>query len=159
MAPKVGDPLPDATLFEGDPETKVSIKQLFGNKKGVLFAVPGAFTPGCTKTHLPSFLNDYDKLKAGGVEVIACVAVNDPFVTNAWGEAAGGTGKVRFLADPFLEFTKALGVVLEAEKMLGTNRSKRYSAVIEGGKFKSFNLEADGMGTTCSLAPNLISQL
>ncbi|KAK9863865.1 hypothetical protein WJX84_001308 [Apatococcus fuscideae] len=159
MAPKAGDPVPDVTLYEKDPETKVSFKQLFGNKKGVLFAVPGAFTPGCSKTHLPGYVADYDKLTKAGAEVIACVSVNDPFVVTAWGESAGATGKIHMLADPFLELTKALGVVLDAEKMLGTNRSKRYSAVIEGGKFKTFNIEGDGMGLTCSLAPHIISQL
>lgn len=72
----VGSPLPSVTLFEGSPKDGVNIKDLFGDKKGVLFAVPGAFTPGCSKTHLPGYLGKWDEMKEKGVEIVACVAVN-----------------------------------------------------------------------------------
>ncbi len=79
------------------------------------------------QTHLPSFINDFDKLKSAGVEVVVCTAVNDPFVMSAWGDVTGASKKgVRMLADPFSSLAKALGVVLDSAEMLGTNRSKRY---------------------------------
>lgn len=90
-----GDRLPAVKLQEGTPDTLVDIAQLFGGKKGVLFGVPGAFTPGCSRTHLPGYVRDYEQLKAAGVDVIACVAVNDVFVMDAWGKALHADGKVR----------------------------------------------------------------
>lgn len=156
---QAGDSLPSATVFEGSPDGRVNIKDVFGDKTGVLFAVPGAFTPSCSKSHLPGYINDYEKFAKAGAEVIACVAVNDPFVVTAWGEANKADGKVRMLADTQLELTKALGVEFDATGFLGSVRSKRYSAVIKNGKFKTFNLEPDGGGLSCSLAPTALEQL
>ena len=90
---QAGDALPDVTLFENSPGEKVNLRDLFAGKKGILFGVPGAFTPGCSKTHLPGYVENYDKLKAAGAEVVACVAVNDPFAMAAWGEVHGAGGK------------------------------------------------------------------
>ena len=94
---QAGDSLPEVTLDElVDGEIKkVQLSDLFKGKKGILFGVPGAFTPGCSKTHLPGYVADYDKLKDAGAEVIVCVSVNDPFVMGAWGDAHGADGKVR----------------------------------------------------------------
>ncbi|CAL8470163.1 g9705 [Coccomyxa elongata] len=156
---KVGDQLPDATVYEGTPKDAIKIRDLFSGKKGVLFGVPGAFTPGCSKTHLPGYIADYDKITKAGADLIACVTVNDPFVTAAWGEANGADGKVRMLADPHLELTKGLGLVLDAEGMLGTKRSKRYSAVVKDNVITHLNVEPDGSGLTCSLAGVVINQL
>jgi peroxiredoxin len=75
-------------------------QELFGEKKGIIFAVPGAFTPGCSRAHLPGYIDNWEKLREKGVELVACVSVNDPFVMAAWGKAAGADGKVRMLADP-----------------------------------------------------------
>ncbi|KAK9800359.1 hypothetical protein WJX73_009994 [Symbiochloris irregularis] len=158
MAPKAGDSLPDATLYEGAPDKKVTIKEAFGNKTGVLLGVPGAFTPTCSKDHLPGFISDYDKFKAAGAEVIVCIAVNDPFVMAAWGEATKAGGKVRLLADTQLELTKALGTTLDAEGMLGSKRTRRFSAVIKDGKFVTFNDEQGG-GLSCSTAQVTLDQL
>lgn len=159
MAPKAGDSLPDVTLYEGNPGNAVKLTDLFKGKKGVLFAVPGAFTPGCSKTHLPGYVADYEKLTAAGAEVFACVAVNDPFVMEAWGEAHHATGKVRMLADTNAELTKALGVDIDMTQGLGSVRSKRYSAVVVDNVIKTFNLEADGTGLSCSLSNVVLDQL
>ena len=161
MAPiKVNDKLPSIDLFEGNPGNKVNIAKLFeGVKKGVIFAVPGAFTPGCSKTHLPGYVENFDAIKAKGVEVIACVSVNDPFVMEAWGDAHKATGKVRMLADPGAEFTKAIDMTLDLSAALGNVRSKRYSLVIENGVVKKINVEPDNTGLTCSLAPEILKQL
>ncbi|XP_031572053.1 peroxiredoxin-5, mitochondrial-like [Actinia tenebrosa] len=159
MPIKVGDKLPSVEVMEGTPKDKVNIAKLFEGKKGILFAVPGAFTPGCSKTHLPGYIADHSKLTGKGVEVIACVAVNDPFVMAAWGEAHGAAGKVHMLADTNCAFTKAVDMELDATPFLGNTRSKRYSMVIEDGTVKHVNIEPDGTGLTCSLANNILSQL
>ncbi|CAN2391765.1 Peroxiredoxin 5, partial [Pristimantis euphronides] len=95
MSLKVGDPLPDVQIYDGGPGNKTSIKDVFGNKKGVLFGVPGAFTPGCSKTHLPGYVLQADDLKSCGVEVLACISVNDAFVVSEWGKVYGADGKVK----------------------------------------------------------------
>lgn len=130
----------------------------FKGKKGVLFGVPGAFTPGCSKTHLPGYVANYEKLKAAGAEVVACVAVNDVFVQDAWGREHGAEGKVRMLADPRAELAKALDIELDLTDLLGSKRLTRFSAVIEDGVIKTFNLE-EGGALACSLAPDIIKQL
>lgn len=159
MPVKVGDKLPNVTLYEGNPGNKVNAAELFAGKKGVLFAVPGAFTPGCSMTHLPGYVDNIDALKSKGAEVIACVAVNDPFVMEAWGKAHNADGKIKMLADPAGEFTKAVDMELDLAAVLGNMRSQRYSMVVEDGVVKSINAEPDGKGLTCSLAPEVLSQL
>jgi len=158
MPIKVGDKIPDVELFEGTPGNKVSAATLFAGKKGVLFAVPGAFTPGCSKTHLPGYVEKAEELTSKGAEVIACVSVNDPFVMDAWGKAQGA-GKIRMLADTCGAFTKAIDMEVDLSAVLGTVRSKRYSMVVEDGVVKALNVEPDGTGLTCSLAPGVIAQL
>ncbi|KAM9133105.1 peroxiredoxin-5, mitochondrial [Pangshura tecta] len=163
MAPvKVGDKLPSVEVYEGDPGTKVDVAALFKGKKGILFGVPGAFTPGCSKTHLPGYVEQAGALKAKGVELIACLAVNDVFVMSEWGKAHGAHGKVRMLADPTGAFGKATELLLDKETLhdlFGTNRCKRFSMVLENGVVKALNVEEDGTGLTCSLANNILSQL
>lgn len=159
MAPKVGDTLPDVTLYEGTPGGKVQLAELFSGKKGIIFGVPGAFTPGCSKTHLPGYISDFQKFKDAGADVIVCVAVNDPFVMAAWGEAHGADGKVKMLADTHSELAKALDIVLEAAPILGNNRMKRFSAVIEDNVIKAWNVEEDGTGLVCSLSNPTLEQL
>ena len=110
----------------------VSLDTLLAGKKVILFGVPGAFTPGCSKTHLPGYVADYEKLKQKNVDEIICTSVNDAFVMDAWGKDQHATGKVRMLADPNAELAKALGVTVDL-KALGGIRSKRYSAIIENG--------------------------
>lgn len=158
MAISIGDALPTTELDEGNPRTHVNPAEIFGRGKHVIFAVPGAFTPGCDKTHLPGYLADFDKLRAKGVDSIACVSVNDAFVMAAWGEAHQAAGKVRMLADPRAEFTKALGLDVEAAGLGGT-RSKRYAMVVEDGRVTHLEVEPDGFGLSCSLAPSLLERL
>nr|XP_031303852.1 peroxiredoxin-5, mitochondrial isoform X1 [Camelus dromedarius] len=113
MAPiKVGDAIPSVVVFEGEPGNKVNLAELFKGKKGVLFGVPGAFTPGCSKTHLPGFVEQAGALKAKGIQVVACLSVNDVFVTKEWGRAHNTEGKVQLLADP----TGAFGKVLHGDR-------------------------------------------
>jgi 2-Cys peroxiredoxin 5 len=158
MTIQVGDKLPSIELHEGSPANKVDIAKLFAGKRGVLFAVPGAFTPGCSKTHLPGYVADAAKIRAKGVDEIVCVAVNDAFVMTAWGESQGAAGKVRMLADPQAAFAKAIGLDVQAPNLGGT-RSKRYSMIIEDGVVKALNVEPDGFGLTCSLANTLLESL
>ncbi|XP_033030479.1 peroxiredoxin-5, mitochondrial [Lacerta agilis] len=159
---KVGDKLPSVEVYEGDPGNKVNVASLFTGKKGILFGVPGAFTPGCSKTHLPGYVEKAGQLKGKGVEVIACLSVNDVFVMSEWGKAHKAEGKVRMLADPTGAFGKATNLLLDKEplrELFGTQRSKRFSLVVEDGVVKALNIEEDGTGLTCSLASNILSQL
>ncbi len=145
--------------MEDNPGNKVDIAELTAGKKAIVFAVPGAFTPGCSKTHLPGYANDFDKLKAKGVDLVVCVSVNDPFVMSAWGEAHCAAGKVRMLADTVGEFTKAVDMELDATAILGNVRSKRYALLVEDGAVKHVQVEPDGTGLTCSLSNSIISLL
>ena len=157
MAPvAVGDQVPSVTLYEDSPGGKVELAELCAGKKVVIFGVPGAFTPGCSKTHLPGYVAAADDLKAKGVNEIACVSVNDPFVMEAWGKDQGATGKVRMLADTCGDLTKALELELDLSAVLGNVRSKRFSMVVEDGKVTKLNVEPDGTGLTCSLADKII---
>jgi peroxiredoxin 5 len=170
-----GDKIPSADLFEDSPANKVNIADLCAGKKVILFAVPGAFTPGCSKTHLPGYVDQADALKKGGVAEIVCVSVNDPFVMSAWGKQVrfpkyhfkknknitftfylqlNTTGKIRMLADPAAAFAKQLELSVDLPP-LGGVRSKRYSMVIEDGVIKQLNVEPDGTGLTCSLADKI----
>uniref|UniRef100_A0A2P2HWC9 Peroxiredoxin-5 n=1 Tax=Hirondellea gigas TaxID=1518452 RepID=A0A2P2HWC9_9CRUS len=158
MSIKVGDSIPSVDLFEDSPTTSVNSGTLCSSGKVVIFAVPGAFTPGCSLTHLPGYVNDSDAIKAKGVKELVCVSVNDPFVMAAWGKAHGTEGKIRMLADPCAEFTKALGLGQDVA-VLGGVRSKRYSMVVEDGKITQLNVEPDGKGLSCSLAVNTLPQL
>ena len=155
---KVGDALPALSLQEGTPGTTHNMAELFKGKKGVIFAVPGVFTPGCSKTHLPGFVADADSIKAKGIDLIACISVNDAFVMSAWGEVQQVDGKILMLADPDASYTKALGLDVEAGALGGT-RSKRYSMIIEDGVVTALNLEPDGFGITCSTATNILDHL
>lgn len=141
-------------LFEDSPANKVNVAELSKGKKVVLFAVPGAFTPGCSKTHLPGYVQKADEMKAAGVSEIVCVSVNDPFVMSAWAKDQQTAGKVRMLADASGNFTKALNLGLDLPP-LGGFRSKRYSMVIEDSVVTALNVEADGTGLSCSLADKL----
>ena len=159
MSIQVGDRLPSATLHGANPKDQVDSAEALGQGKVLLFAVPGAFTPGCDKTHLPGYVADYDKFKAKGIDQLACVAVNDAFVMQAWGASQGTEGKIRMLADPAAEFTKALGLDVDASGALGGVRSKRYAMVIDNGVVTHLEVEPDGFGLSCSLAPSILERL
>lgn len=150
---KVGDKLPDGNLSYFDSEgamQTVSVESLTKGKKAVFFAVPGAFTPTCSQKHLPGFIAQADALRAKGVDTIACISVNDPFVMRAWGESVNAGDKVLMLADGSGTYTSALGVTLDlADKGLGL-RSRRYALLAEDGEVKVLNLEEGGAFTNSS---------
>ncbi|EPQ05630.1 Peroxiredoxin-5, mitochondrial [Myotis brandtii] len=158
---KVGDAIPSVEVFEGQPGNKVNLTELFKGKKRVLFGVPGAFTPGCSKTRLPGFVEQAGALKAKGAQVVACLSVNDVFVTEEWGRAHNTEGKIRLLADPTGAFGKETDLLLDDSlvSLFGNRWLKRFSMVIEDGVVESLNVEPDGTGLTCSPAPNILSQL
>ncbi|XP_057378632.1 peroxiredoxin-5, mitochondrial-like [Daphnia carinata] len=159
MAVKCGDKLPNVYVHENTPDSKVNISQLAAGKKVVILGVPGAFTPCCSKTHVPSFISDYDKYKSKGVDEIICIAVNDPYVMDAWGKDLNAEGKVRMLADTNGAFTKAMGLEKDFTDSLGTIRCKRFSLYAEDGEIKKLCVEPDGNSVTCSKSENLLSQL
>lgn len=142
MTIKVGDRLPDAKftiMGESGPKTVSSSEHLAG-KTVVLFAVPGAFTPTCSEQHLPGFVGLADELKAKGATIIACTAVNDVFVLNAWAKARGAQD-ITMLADGNGDFAKALGLNIDLSPFgLGT-RSQRYAMVVDDGIVKYLAVE------------------
>ena len=143
MPIKVGDRLPNATfrvMTPDGPKPKTT-DEVFKGKKVVLFAVPGAFTPTCSKNHLPGFLNKADAIKAKGIDTIAVTSVNDPFVQDAWKKATDPENKIEFLADGSADFAKSLGLELDASANGLGIRSKRYSMIVEDGVVKSLNIE------------------
>lgn len=160
MTISVGDTLPEATFMEqteNGPEPR-SRDDIFAGKTVALFAVPGAFTPTCSARHLPGFVDQAEALKAKGVDEIVCVSVNDVFVMGAWGEQANAAGKVRMLSDGNGEFTRALGLEMDASKFGMGQRSQRYSMIVEDGKVKELNVE-DGPEFKVSSADYMLAQL
>lgn len=143
MTIEVGDRLPDATFkvnSDGDM-VDVSVAELTQGKKLVLFAVPGAFTPTCHAKHVPNYLQHYDALKAKGVDTIACVAVNDPFVLAEWAKTTGSGDKIMLLSDGNAEFTKAIGLEFDGSGFKLGTRSKRYAMIVEDGVVKTLAVE------------------
>jgi peroxiredoxin len=143
MPIKVGDKLPNATfrVITADGPKPLTTDDVFKGKKVVLFAVPGAFTPTCTKNHLPGYITNAAAIKAKGVDTIAVTGVNDQFVMDAWKKASGGEGKVEFLADGNGDFAKAIDLSLDGSANGLGLRSKRYSMLVEDGVVKSLNVE------------------
>ena len=146
MTIKVGDRLPAAKFMkmgESGPEP-VASEDFFKGRRVALFAVPGAFTPTCSAKHLPGFKEQAEAIKAKGVDEIACVSVNDVFVMGAWAKDQGVDGKVTLLADGSGDFTKAIGLEMDATKFGMGTRSQRYSMVVNDGVVESLNVEAPG---------------
>ena len=139
----VGDRLPNAKfkVMTAEGPADKTTDDIFKGKKVVLFAVPGAFTPTCSRNHLPGFVNNASAIKAKGVDTIAVTGVNDVFVMDAWRKAAGAEGKIEFLADGSADFAKAIGLHLDASAMGLGMRSKRYSMIVEDGVVKSLSVE------------------
>ncbi len=138
---KIGDTLPSASLqqmTDKGPKT-LTTEQLFSGKKVVLFAVPGAFTPTCSNTHLPGYVVNFDQFKARGVDSIICLAVNDAFVMNAWGDSQNAEN-IMMLADGDASFSQAVGLEMNTAAFGGI-RSQRYAMVVEDGKVTVLNVE------------------
>ncbi|MGF1464229.1 MAG: peroxiredoxin [Maricaulaceae bacterium] len=156
----VNTKLPDATFGVMTPEGpgQMTTAEVFGGKTVALIAVPGAFTPTCWAKHLPGFVAHAEALKAKGVDRIACVSVNDVFVMDAWGKDQNANDAVLMLADGNGDFTKAIGMELDASGFGMGPRSQRYSLLAEDGVVKHFNLDAGG-GFQTSSAEHMLSQL
>jgi len=128
MSISPGDRLPKVTLVKATPDgpQPVDSEDYFRGRRVALFSVPGAFTPTCSVRHLPGFIDKADEIRAKGVDEIACVAVNDAFVMQAWGEASGAAGKVTMLADGNGEFARALGLTMDGSKFGLGERGQRW---------------------------------
>ena len=146
MTIKVGDKLPNVTVTQATAEgpKPVSTEEFFKGRKVALFAVPGAFTPTCSAKHLPGFKQLAQDIKGKGVDVIACLSVNDPFVMKSWGEEHGALGKVVMLADGNAELTKELGIEVDLTKALMGLRARRGVLTIEDGTVTRVDLEEPG---------------
>lgn len=163
MSIQIGDRIPSATLTkpaEGGPQP-VQTDELFKGKTVALFAVPGAFTPTCSARHLPGFKDHRQDLSAKGVDLVACVSVNDAFVMGAWAKAnelSGDEADILMLADGNGEFTKKLGLELDATGFGMGGRSQRYAMLVEDGVVKQLNVEQGGEFKVSS-AEHLLTQL
>ena len=146
MAIKAGDKLPEGKLkvMGKDGPVNVDAGELLGKGKVVLFSVPGAFTPTCSAKHLPGFIEKAADLRAKGVQKIVCLAVNDVFVMNAWGKSAGVGDAIVMAADGNGDFSRALGLELDARGFGMGMRGQRFAIVIEDGVVKQVHVEAPG---------------
>ena len=160
MSIAVGDKVPDVEVKTMGPEGPQSVRtgEVLGTGKVVLFAVPGAFTPGCSKIHLPGYVQHGDELKAKGVSTIACIAVNDPWVMEAWGDAQGATGKILMLADGNGDFAQAMGLEVDLSVAGLGSRSQRYAAVIDDGVITSLDVEPNP-GVDVSKCENILAKI
>jgi peroxiredoxin len=146
MAIKVGDKIPQVKLKSVTSQgiKDVSTSDVFGGKKVVLFAVPGAFTPTCSARHLPGFIDKASEFKAKGIDSVVCVSVNDAFVMDSWGKDRGAGDRIVMLADGNGEFTEAMGLVLDASGFGMGKRSQRYAAIVDDGVVKELCVDAPG---------------
>jgi peroxiredoxin len=161
MAIKVGDRVPAGTFgtMKGEGPGSITTDELFKGKRVVLFSVPGAFTPTCSKTHLPGFVQNASALKDKGIDTIACMAVNDVFVMDAWGKGAGAPGKVLMLADGNATYTKALGLELDAAGFGMGIRGQRFALVVKDGVVEKLMLEPSAGQCTISGGESVLSSL
>jgi len=151
MKLKIKDQIPDTEIFQlvnGEPQ-KNKLSKIIGNRKIVLFGLPGAFTSTCSKLHLPGFVANADKIKSKGIENIFCLSVNDPYVMNGWGEINNIGNKIKMLADPYLLFTKAIGAEVDRNAKGMGFRSNRYLMVIEN--FTVVNIHVEKETKECGL--------
>ena len=156
----IGDQVPDVNVFELVEQAPKLVRSetLFSNQRVVLFGVPGAYTPACSAEHLPGFLNNYVDLRSRGADSVICIAVNDPFVMDAWGQAHEVKGRVRMVADGDGTFTRAMGLTLDLGVFGLGKRSKRYAMIVDDGVIRHFNVEA-GPLVGSSSAANMLALL
>lgn len=161
MTIKIGDKLPmiDFKVMGTDGPEQVSAKDLFTNKKVILFAVPGAFTPTCHNYHVPGFIDNLDIIKSKGIDEIAVLSVNDIWVMDEWAKATKGKDKILYLSDGGLEFTKAIGMDVDLSANSLGMRSKRYSMIVDNCVVTSLNIEEAPGTAEISGAAAILSQL
>ena len=161
MALSVGDTIPDVklTTITAEGLKAVQSREVLGTGKVVLFGVPGAFTPTCSDHHLPGFVMQADEILARGVDRIACIAVNDPFVMNAWGNAQGTGDKILMLADGNGDFAAQTGLQLDLSGLgLGT-RSQRYAAILNNGVVEQIFVEENAGAVDVSGSDKVLKAL
>ena len=160
MTITTGEKVPDVEVFvmgpEGGPQ-KVTTGEILGSGRVVLFAVPGAYTPGCSKVHLPGFVEGAQDLKGKGVDKIVCIAVNDAWVMDAWGKEQGVGDDILMVGDGSGTFAEAMGLVMDGSGFGLGKRSKRYAAIIEDGTIT--NLAVDESGIEQSACSNILLML
>jgi len=160
MTRQVGDTIPESTFkrLTSNGIEDVSTKELFAGNKVVLFAVPGAFTPTCSDVHLPGFIDKVGEIKSKGVDTVACVAVNDPFVMSAWGKSRSIPDGIVLLSDGNAEFAEAMGLVLDASGFGMGPRSRRYALIADDGKITYLGVE-EGRDVGVSSADTVLQKL
>lgn len=160
MTRQVGDAIPESTFkrLTSNGIEDVSTKELFAGNKVVLFAVPGAFTPTCSDVHLPGFIDKVGEIKSKGVDTVACVAVNDPFVMSAWGKSRSIPDDIVLLSDGNAEFAEAMGLVLDASGFGMGPRSRRFALIADDGKITYLGVE-EGRDVGVSSADTVLHKL
>ena len=160
MAIQPGDRVPAASLMVMGPEgpSKLSTEKLFAGKRVVVFGLPGAYTPVCSAQHLPGYVGKAEALRAKGIDAIACISVNDPFVMKAWGDAHDVGGVVQMVADPKGDFTQALGLTVDLSDFGLGERSERYSMIVDDGTVTTVNVEKSVLDHDVSSVDTLLSQ-
>ena len=160
MKIKEGDKLPDAKVFIFDKDSKeVSIKQIIGDAKTILFGLPGAFTPTCSTKHLPGFVMAIDQLKEKDIKKVICISVNDPFVMNAWGKAHNVQNKILMVGDYKGDFTKNIGAELDlSNRGLGI-RSRRYTMLVDKGSILKISEEEVAGKCEVTAAENFLKEI
>ena len=164
MTIHIGDHIPAVTFKWMGPESPIDVRnstsdEIFKGKKIALFGLPGAYTPVCSAEHLPGFVNHADELKEKGVDIVACVSVNDPFVMQAWAKDHNVGDKVMMLCDPEVEFTNAIGLNLDLSDFGLGNRSERYSMLVDDGVVKALNVEESILSCEASSVDALLEQI
>ncbi len=160
MTITIGDKIPSVefNVMTSDGQQKLSTDVVFAGRKVVLFAVPGAFTPTCSASHMPGYLDHYDAIKAKGVDTIACTSVNDVHVMSAWAKHSGAEGKIMMLADGNGTFAKACGLEKDLNVAGMGLRSSRYSMIVDNGVVTALNVE-EKSGVNVSGAETILAQL
>lgn len=163
MTIKVGDSIPACTFMWMGPDSELDVRkstsdEIFKGKKVAVFGLPGAYTPVCSADHLPGFVDIAKTLLDKGVDTIACISVNDPFVMDAWSKVHNVGDNIMMLCDPTAEFTNAIGLKLDLSDFGLGDRSERYSMMVEDGVITALNVEESILACDISSANALLGQ-